>query len=285
MFKLIRSDIQAVFDRDPAARSSLEVILGYPGLHAIWGHRISHWLWIHNLKLVARLLSQFVRNITGIEIHPGAKIGPGFFIDHGMGVVIGETAEVGKNVTLYHGVTLGGVSLNKGKRHPTIEDNVVIGAGAKVLGAITVGASSRIGANAVVVKPVPHDSVVVGVPGQIVVRSGPHSDVPDLHHDRLPDTIGVSLASVMARLEAMENMLNFHLVQPVGDNGGNHVDGHNNGHDNRHAKGNGNGHGKGNGNGNGKGNGHNHHEDSGEAQAIAPHAPDHGLWRGEDFMI
>jgi len=164
-------DIKAVFDRDPAARSWLEVLLCYPGLHAVWGYRVAHWLWVHNLKLPGRWVSQMVRGLTGIEIHPGATIGPGFFIDHGMGVVIGETTEVGANVTLYHGVTLGGVSLNKGKRHPTLEDGVVVGAGAKVLGAITIGSRSRIGANAVVVKPVPPDSVVVGVPGEVVVRS------------------------------------------------------------------------------------------------------------------
>ncbi len=171
LFDTLRSDFLGVFDRDPAARSWLEVLLCYPGLHAVWGYRVAHWLWVHNLKLPGRWLAQMVRGQTGIEIHPGATIGPGFFIDHGMGVVIGETTEVGANVTLYHGVTLGGVSLNKGKRHPTLEDNVMVGAGAKVLGAITIGAGSRIGANAVVVKPVPPDSVVVGVPGEVVVRS------------------------------------------------------------------------------------------------------------------
>src|SRR5512147_808681 len=170
MFKTIHDDIQSVLDRDPAARNALEVLLCYPGLHAIWAHRLSHRLWISGFKLIARAISQIMRNLTGIEIHPGATIGHNFFIDHGMGVVIGETAEVGDNVTLYHGVTLGGTSLNKVKRHPTIEDHVVIGAGAKVLGAITIGANSRIGANAVVVKSTPPDSVVVGVPGQIVVR-------------------------------------------------------------------------------------------------------------------
>ena len=168
LFDAWRVDIKTVLDRDPAARSWVEVMLCYPGLHAVWGYRVAHWLWGHNLKLLGRWVSQMVRGQTGIEIHPGATIGPGFFIDHGMGVVIGETTEVGANVTLYHGVTLGGVSLNKGKRHPTLEDDVVVGAGAKVLGAITIGARSRIGANAVVVKPVPPDSVVVGVPGEVV---------------------------------------------------------------------------------------------------------------------
>src|SRR5512141_1968859 len=170
MVKTIRDDIQSVFDRDPAARSTMEILLCYPGLHAVWGHRISHWLWNHKLRLLARWVSQVTRSLTGIEIHPGATIGPNLFIDHGMGVVIGETAEVGFGVTLYHGVTLGGTSLHKTKRHPTIGDNVVIGAGAKVLGAITIGHNSRIGANAVVIKSTPPDSVVVGVPGQVVIR-------------------------------------------------------------------------------------------------------------------
>jgi serine O-acetyltransferase len=152
MFNIIHEDIQSVLDRDPAARNTLEVVVCYPGLHAIWAHRVSHRLWKNGLKLFARWISQIMRGITGIEIHPGAMIGRNVFLDHGMGVVIGETAEVGDNVTIYHGVTLGGTSLHKIKRHPTIEDNVVIGAGAKVLGAITIGADSRIGANAVVKK-------------------------------------------------------------------------------------------------------------------------------------
>ncbi len=208
MFDTLRRDIQSVFDRDPAARSVLEVVLLYPGLHAVWGHRISHWFWTHNLKFLGRWVSQLVRGLTGIEIHPGAKIGSGFFIDHGMGVVIGETAEVGANVTLYHGVTLGGTSINKGKRHPTLEDNVVVGAGAKVLGAITVGADSRIGANAVVNKPVPPNSVVVGVPGQIVKRKVQRlSTMPDLNHGVMPDMIGASVISLMARVDALEKVL------------------------------------------------------------------------------
>jgi len=210
MFTMIREDVRSVFSRDPAARSVLEVLLCYPGFHAIWGHRLSHWLWIHKLKLLGRWHSQLVRWFTGIEIHPGAKIGPRFFIDHGMGVVIGETADVGSDVTLYHGVTLGGTSLEKGKRHPTLEDGVVVGAGAKILGAITIGAGSRIGANAVVVKSVPPNSVVVGIPGQVVVRSKPRpvSEPVDLHHDQLPDTIGASLVAVMARLEVLETRIN-----------------------------------------------------------------------------
>jgi len=202
----LRSDFAAVFDRDPAARTFLEVLVCYPGLHAVWGYRVAHWLWLHNFKLLGRWLSQMVRGLTGIEIHPAAKIGRSFFIDHGMGVVIGETSEIGVNVTLYHGVTLGGVSLQKGKRHPTLEDDVVVGAGAKVLGAITVGAGSRVGANAVVVKPVPANSVVVGVPGEVVVRSKPRSghDKPDLEHSVLPDVIGDTVIALAERLEELE---------------------------------------------------------------------------------
>jgi serine O-acetyltransferase len=211
MLKAIRRDIQSVFERDPAARSVLEILLCYPGLHAVWAHRISHWLWTHKFNLLARWISQLARGFTGIEIHPGAKIGNGFFIDHGMGVVIGETAEVGANVTLYHGVTLGGTSLNKGKRHPTLEDNVVVGTGAKVLGAITIGANSRIGANAVVVKSVPSNSVVVGVPGQIVTRKEERpAALPDLNHGVMPDMIGASVISLMARVNALEQLIVQH---------------------------------------------------------------------------
>jgi len=215
----IESDIQSVFERDPAARNNLEVLLCYPGLHAVWGHRLSHWFWKHGMLLVARWLSQIMRSLTGIEIHPGAKLGPNLFIDHGMGVVIGETAEIGKCVTLYHGVTLGGVSTVKGKRHPTLEDEVVVGAGAKILGAITVGANSRIGANAVVVKTVPSNSVVVGVPGQVVLRSQPlnGSKKPDLNHNRLPDTIGETLTLLMEHVKELEERLNGHtnLAYPI----------------------------------------------------------------------
>ncbi len=210
MWTTLRGDRRVYFERDPALRSTLELLLCYPGLHATWGHRLMHWLWAHNLRLLARWGSQVVRALTGIEIHPGAQIGPGFFIDHGMGVVIGETTEVGRNVSLYHGVTLGGVSLNKGKRHPTLEDNVTVGAGAKVLGAIVIGQGSRIGANAVVVRSVPPNSVVVGVPGQVVVRSRPRPDGPDMAHDLMPDTLGVALAAVTARLEEIEERLHDH---------------------------------------------------------------------------
>lgn len=209
MFATLRHDIQSVLDRDPAARGTLEILLCYPGLHAVWGHRVSHWLWRRGARILARWVSQLARGWTGIEIHPAATLGPGFFVDHGMGVVIGETAEVGADVTLYHGVTLGGTSLNKGKRHPTLGNNVVVGAGAKILGPIHVGDHSRIGANAVVVKDVPPNSVVVGIPGRIVVRDAPDPSEhkPDLEHTRLPDPISASLNTLMARVEKMEEKL------------------------------------------------------------------------------
>ena len=211
MLTIIREDIQSVLDRDPAARNLLEVLFCYPGLHAIWAHRLSHRLWRRGLKLLARGLSQLTRGITGIEIHPGASLGRNLFIDHGMGVVIGETAEVGDDVTIYHGVTLGGTSLQKTRRHPTIEDHVVIGAGAKVLGAITIGAHSRVGANAVVVKSAPPNSVVVGVPGQVLLREEPSIAFPekaDLDHGRLPDTITETLTALIAHVESLEKRLN-----------------------------------------------------------------------------
>ena len=211
MLTIIREDIQSVLDRDPAARNTLEVLFCYPGLHAIWAHRISNRLWRSGLKLLARWLSQIMRGITGIEIHPGATIGRNLFIDHGMGVVIGETAEVGNDVTIYHGVTLGGTSLQKTKRHPSIEDHVVIGAGAKVLGAIRIGAHSRIGANAVVVKSAPPNSVVVGVPGQVLLREEPSpgpGEKADLEHGRLPDTIAETLTALIAHVESLEKRVN-----------------------------------------------------------------------------
>lgn len=168
MFATIKEDIRCVFDRDPAARNWFEVLTTYPGLHALQAHRASHWLWNHHLKWLARMLSTLARFLTGIEIHPGAKIGRRFFIDHGMGVVIGETAEIGDDCTIYHGVTLGGTSWEPGKRHPTLEDGVVIGAGAKVLGPIVIKQNARVGSNAVVVKDVPEGISVVGVPGRII---------------------------------------------------------------------------------------------------------------------
>ena len=168
MFKLLREDIASVFDRDPAARSTFEVLTCYPGVHAVLIHRVSHKLWRAGLKWAARFLAHIARFLTGIEIHPGATIGRRFFIDHGMGVVIGETAEIGDDCTLYHGVTLGGTTWEKGKRHPTLENGVVIGAGAKVLGPLNVGANARIGSNAVVVRDVPANATVVGIPGRVV---------------------------------------------------------------------------------------------------------------------
>jgi len=209
MFNIIHNDVQSVLERDPAARNTLEVLLCYSGLHAIWAHRLSHKLWKSGFKLIARWISQTTRGLTGIEIHPGAILGENFFIDHGMGVVIGETAEVGNNVTIYHGVTLGGTSSQKVKRHPTLEDNVVVGAGAKVLGAITIGRGSRIGANAVVVKSAPSNSVIIGVPGQILIRSHEHTPI-DLEHNLMPDTIGDTVAALVEHVERLEKRLNGH---------------------------------------------------------------------------
>jgi len=210
MFKTLHRDISSVVERDPAARGRLEVLLCYPGLHALWLHRAAHWLWRHKCRLAARMLSHFARGLTGIEIHPGAQIGPGCFIDHGSGVVIGETAEIGANVTLYHGVTLGGSSTRPGKRHPTLEDGVVVGAGAAVLGDILIEANSRIGANAVVVKSVPPNSVVVGVPGQIVTRSKPEPK-PNLDHALMPDAI----AALMERVAQLEQQTPEYLMAPL----------------------------------------------------------------------
>jgi serine O-acetyltransferase len=170
MFSRIKEDIASVYNRDPAARSNMEILFNYPGLHAIWIQRIAHKLWKRNWKWLARFISTIARWLTGVEIHPGATIGKRFFIDHGMGVVIGETAEIGDDVTLYHGVTLGGTSWNAGKRHPTLSDGVVVGAGAKILGPILIGKNARVGSNSVVVKEVPEDATVVGIPGRIVVN-------------------------------------------------------------------------------------------------------------------
>jgi serine O-acetyltransferase len=188
MFKHLRENIECVFDRDPAARNTLEVLTAYPGLHALMAHRLNHWLWQHHLKWIARMFSHIARWMTGIEIHPGARIGRRFFIDHGMGVVIGETTVIGDDCTLYHGVTLGGTSWSPGKRHPTLGNDVVVGAGAKILGPVTIGDDSRVGSNAVVVKDVPTGSTVVGIPGRIV------SSTPD---------------EVNARREAMAKKLGF----------------------------------------------------------------------------
>ena len=187
MFERFKRDIQVVFDRDPAARSTWEVLLCYPGFKAIRAHRLAHWLWMKNWKLLARMISQVARFFTQIEIHPGATIGDGFFIDHGSGVVIGETSEIGNNVTIYHQVTLGGTGHEKGKRHPTIGDNVVIGNGARVLGPFAVGENSRIGAGSVVLSEVPPNSTVVGNPGRIVRQNGKRVDLLDQIH--LPDPV------------------------------------------------------------------------------------------------
>jgi serine O-acetyltransferase len=204
MFKRLHDDIQAIFERDPAARSVLEVIFCYPGLHAVWMYRIANWFWKHRCYFAGRFISHMGRFLTGIEIHPGATIGRRFFIDHGMGVVIGETAEIGDNVTLYHGVTLGGVSLEKVKRHPTLEDNVVIGSGAKVLGPFTVGKGSRVGSNSVVIKEVPPNSTVVGVPGRVVLTPEKSQEKTDLEHGKLPDPEAKAIACLFDQIRTLE---------------------------------------------------------------------------------
>ncbi|NMD72684.1 serine O-acetyltransferase [Bacillus sp. DNRA2] len=188
MFKVLKEDIEVIFEQDPAARSYLEVILTYSGLHAIWSHRVAHWFYKHKLFFIARVISQISRFFTGIEIHPGATIGRRFFIDHGMGIVIGETCEIGDNVTVYQGVTLGGTGKEKGKRHPTVKDNALIATGAKVLGSITIGENSKIGAGAVVLNDVPDNSTVVGLKARVVVRDGVKIQ-KDLKHGDLPDPI------------------------------------------------------------------------------------------------
>ena len=207
IFKEIRSDFNAVFERDPAARSSIEVIFAYPGFHAIFLHRIAHWFWNNHFRFLARFLSHISRFLTGIEIHPGARIGKGFFIDHGMGVVIGETSEIGDNVTIYHGVTLGGTSFSRGKRHPTIESNVTIGAGAKILGPLTVGSNSKIGANSVVIVDVPPSSTVVGVPGKTVLKEE-FPVYPDLEHNKLPDPEERAIQSLIEQVKELEKRIN-----------------------------------------------------------------------------
>jgi len=195
--------LESIMRRDPAAKSKLEVLLCYPGLHAILVHRIAHKLWVKGFKLLARLISHLNRFFTGIEIHPGAEIGSNFFIDHGMGVVIGETAVIGNNVTMYQGVTLGGTSMEKRKRHPTVEDDVVIGAGAKVLGNIVIGAGSKIGGGSVVVESCPPNSIVVGVPGRPVPRGKPRPMI-DLEHGELPDPVVDALNRLIERITCLE---------------------------------------------------------------------------------
>ncbi|HHY32729.1 MAG TPA: serine O-acetyltransferase [Firmicutes bacterium] len=207
MFERIREDIKAVFERDPAAKNVLEVILCYPGLHAIIGYRIAHFFYQRRMFVIARLISHAVRFLTGIEIHPGARIGRRLFIDHGMGVVIGETAEIGDDVTIYQGVTLGGTGKEKGKRHPTIGNRVVIAAGAKVLGSFEVGDEAKIGAGAVVLRPVPAGATVVGVPGKVVSRYGKRVPGIDLDHQNLPDPVQAALEALTRRIEELEERL------------------------------------------------------------------------------
>jgi serine O-acetyltransferase len=201
LLSLIREDVATVMERDPAAKSRLEVFLCYSGLHAVWFYRVNHWFWNHRLFLVGRWLSQVARWLTGIEIHPGAKIGRRLFIDHGMGVVIGETAIVGDDVTLFQGVTLGGTGKEHGKRHPTIEDDVVVGGGAKILGNITVGKNSRIGAGSVVLRNVPENSTVVGVPGHIIFREGKRVVITD--PKQIADPLSEALAAVATEVDKL----------------------------------------------------------------------------------
>ncbi|MCM2332163.1 MAG: serine O-acetyltransferase [Pseudomonas sagittaria] len=219
MFERMREDIQSVFHRDPAARNTLEVLICYPGLHAVWLHRVAHWLWSADWKLLARVVSHLSRWLTGIEIHPGAKIGRRFFIDHGMGIVIGETAEIGNDVTLYHGVTLGGTSWNKGKRHPTLEDGVIVGAGAKILGPFTVGAGAKVGSNAVVTRPVPAGATAVGIPGRIIAKPDDEQearrkamaekigfDAYGVSED-MPDPVARAIGQLLDHLQAVDGRL------------------------------------------------------------------------------
>ncbi len=205
MLKAFQSDLAIIRERDPAARGILEIVLCYPGFQALVMHRISHKLWKIGLPLLPRILSQFTRSLTGIEIHPGAKIGKGVFIDHGMGVVIGETTEIGNRCLLYQGVTLGGTGKSHGKRHPTLSENVVIGAGAKVLGAITVGENTRIGAGSVVVRDVGADSTVVGIPGRVVHQSGVR--INPLAHSALPDAEATIIRNLMERIDYLESQV------------------------------------------------------------------------------
>jgi serine O-acetyltransferase len=214
VFETFAQDLYAVRDRDPAAGSTLEILLSYPGLHALWFHRLAHWLWEQKVPVIPRFISHCGRWITGIEIHPGARIGKGVFIDHGMGVVIGETSEVGDYVTLYQGVTLGGTGKEKGKRHPTVGKNVVIATGAKVLGPITIGDDSKVGAGAVVIRDVPPHCTVVGVPGKIVLQKG--EPVVDLHHEAIPDPISErieELGDMIGRLD--DELQRIKSVEPA----------------------------------------------------------------------
>lgn len=216
MLKMIRDDVKAIFERDPAAKNVIEVLLCYSGLHAILLHRLAHWFYKKSLTLIARGISQFARFLTGIEIHPGARIGKGLFIDHGAGVVIGETTEIGDNVTIYQGVTLGGTGKEKGKRHPTIGDNVLISAGAKVLGSIIIGNNVKIGAGSVVLNPVPDNCTVVGVPGKIVIQDG--TKVPGKDMDQhLPDPMVEIIYELQERIAQLEERLWESSSEPSSD--------------------------------------------------------------------
>ncbi|MCX7572278.1 serine O-acetyltransferase [Tumebacillus sp. DT12] len=203
MIKRMREDIHAVFDRDPAARSAFEVVLTYSGLHAIWLHRISNFFWLRGWFTAARIISQLARFLTGIEIHPGATLGRRLFIDHGSGVVIGETAEIGDDCTLYQGVTLGGTGKEKGKRHPTLGNNVLVASGAKVLGSFTIGDNSRIGAGSVVLREVPANSTVVGIPGRIVIQDGQKKQ-QDLDQINLPDPVMILLKQMQSEIDRLQ---------------------------------------------------------------------------------
>lgn len=217
LLQLVQEDWRCVFQRDPAARNGLEVLLTYPGLHAVTWQRLAHALWQHQFNFAARLLSFVVRMFTQIDIHPGAVIGRRFFIDHGCGVVIGETAVIGDDVTLYHGVTLGGTSWNPGKRHPTLEDGVVVGAGAKILGPITVGKNARVGANSVVINDVPDGMTVVGIPGRIVVPMGNRRITEhgiDLDHHLIPDPVGKAIACLLQLIDVLEHRLEQAGISP-----------------------------------------------------------------------
>ncbi len=203
MFKTIKEDMDVVFEQDPAARTYLEVMLTYAGLHAVWAHRLAHWFYRGKLYFIARAISQISRFFTGIEIHPGAKIGRRLFIDHGMGVVIGETCEIGDNVTIFQGVTLGGTGKEKGKRHPTVKDNALISTGAKVLGAITIGENSKVGGGSVVLKDVPANSTVVGVPGRVVVQNG-EKVRRDLDHHKIPDPVSDRCEQLQEQIDSLK---------------------------------------------------------------------------------
>ena len=215
MLRSLRADIAIIRDRDPAAKGVLEILLCYPGLHALCLHRLSHWLWSSGTPLLPRLLSQFGRLLTGVEIHPGARIGKGVFIDHGMGVVIGETAVVGNRCLLYQGVTLGGTGKQCGtRRHPCLGENVVVGAGAKVLGGITVGSNTRIGAGSVLLRDVDADCTVVGIPGRVIHQSGVR--INPLAHSQLPDAEAQVIRNLMERIDALESALEARNVHPQG---------------------------------------------------------------------